>query len=133
MPNACWTVLIKARAAELEEQFKTFKPKRSELEGMCQPLLDALAAPCERALKDAKLLQRGSTPGAQEAFPLMLAAQLAFANDPKAYAANGGAKQVLKKIPKATKPRAQPASLGKKEDLENQDSQAGSLFQECFK
>ncbi len=30
--------------------------KRSELEGMCQSLLDALAAPCERALKDAKLV-----------------------------------------------------------------------------
>ena len=29
--------------------------KRSELEGLCAPLIDALAAPCERALRDARL------------------------------------------------------------------------------
>jgi molecular chaperone DnaK len=29
--------------------------ERSELEGLCEPLIDALAAPCERALKDARM------------------------------------------------------------------------------
>lgn len=85
-----------------------------------------------KVLADAKNLLAGAIPSAEKAFPLMLAAQLAFAHKPKTYADKNAAKKVLEKIPRATAPRAQPAAPGNMQDTLKKDRQAGSRFQECF-